>query len=130
MDTAQSIKSENSNRSDLLPFLVVFYQHFHTESLFQMYISLVCTHFDYASQVWNTYETGKIHSPENMRSSELVVMAVFSAVTPAALDLCTMFKMVCGLFYFPSSIFVEHASRVTRHILINSLSLWIYYQLL
>ena len=40
------------------------------------------------------------------------------------LDLCTMFKIVNGLFYFPPGNFVEQTPRVTRSVLpIISLSI-------
>ena len=52
-----------------------FYQCSNSESLFQMYISLVCPHLEYASQVWNPYRTGEINSLENVQKFALQMCA-------------------------------------------------------
>ena len=107
-----------------------FYQCSNSESLFQMYVSLVRPHLEYASQVWNTYKTGDINSLENVQKFALRMCAkqwdssyndllqLFSLPSLQQrrlyLDLFTMFKIVHGFFYFPSGVFVEQAPRLTR----------------
>ena len=61
-----------SNWSDLPPFLSTF----EPESLFQIYVSLVRPHLEYASQVWITYKTGKIKTLENVQKFALIMCAV------------------------------------------------------
>ena len=107
-----------------------FYQFSNSESLFQMYISLVRPHLEYASQVWNPYKHGEISSLEDVQifalrmcakhwdSSYDDLLQLFSLPSLQQcrlyLDLSTMFKIIHGLFYFPSGVFVERAPRVTR----------------
>ena len=104
-----------------------FYQCSNSERLFQMYISLVRPHLEYryASQVWNPYKTGEINSLEDVQKFALRMCAKHwdssydDLLQPFSLpslqqrreylDLSTMFKIVHGLFYFPSGVFVEQA---------------------
>ena len=95
-----------------------------------MYISLVCPHLEYASQVWNTYKTGEINSLESVQKfalrmctkqwnssyNDLLQLCSLPTLQQCRLylDLCTMFKIVQGLFHFPTSIFVEQTPRITR----------------
>ena len=48
-----------------------FYQQSSPENLFQMYVSLVRSHLEYASEVWSTYKTGEIQSLENVQKFAL-----------------------------------------------------------
>ena len=107
-----------------------FYQHSNPESLSQMYISLVRPHFEYASQIWNPYKHGEVNALEKIQKFALRMCAkqwdssyddllqLFSLPSLQQrrlfLDLCTMFKIVNGLFYFPPGNFVEQTPRVTR----------------
>ena len=107
-----------------------FYQCSSPESLLQMYISLVRPHLEYASQVWNTYKTGEINSLEGVQKfalrmctkqwnssyNDLLQLCSLPTLQQRRLylDLCTMFKIVQGLFHFPTGIFVEQTPRVTR----------------
>ena len=67
-----------------------FYQCSNSESLFQMYISLVCPHLEYANQVWNPYKTGEINSLEDVQkfalrcvqNTGIVVMTIYTAFSP------------------------------------------------
>ena len=95
-----------------------------------MYISLVRPHLEYASQVWNTYKTGEINSLEGVQKfalrmctkqwnssyNDLLQLCSLPTLQQRRLylDLCTMFKIVQGLFHFPTGIFVEQTPRVTR----------------
>ena len=95
-----------------------------------MYISLVRPHLEYASQVWNTYKTGEINSLKSVQKfalrmctkqwnssyNDLLQLCSLPTLQQRRLyqDLCTMFKIVQGLFHFPTGIFVEQTSRVTR----------------
>ena len=95
-----------------------------------MYISLVRLHLEYASQVWNPYKAGEINSLEDVQKFALRMCAKHwdssydDLLQPFSLpslqqrreylDLSTMFKIVHGLFYFPSGVFVEQAPRVIR----------------
>ena len=113
-----------------------FYQHSNPESLFQMYISLVRPHLEYASQIWNPYKHGEVNVHEKIQKFALRMCAkqwdssyddllqLFSLPSLQQrrlfLDLCTMFKIVNGLFYFPPGNLVEQTPRVTRsHSLTN-----------
>ena len=94
-----------------------------------MYISLVRPHLEYMSQVWNTYKTGEINSLACVQKFALIMctkqwnssyndlLQLCSLPTLQQhrlyLDLCTMFKIVQGLFTFPTGIFVEQTPRVT-----------------
>ena len=107
-----------------------FYQCSSPESLLQMYISLVRPHLEYASQVWNTYKTGEINSLEGVQKfalrmctkqwnssyNDLLQLCSLPTLQQSRLylDLHTMFKIVQGLFHFPTGIFVEQTPRVTR----------------
>ena len=96
----------------------------------RVYISLVRPHLEYASQVWNAYKTGEIDSLEGVQKHALKMCTkqwnssyndlqqLCSLPTLQQrrlyLDLCTMFKIVQGLFHFTTGIFVEQTPRVTR----------------
>ena len=105
----------------------LIYQHFYqcsnSESLFQMYISLVRPHLEYASQVWNPNKAGEINSLEDVQKFALRMCAkhwdsgyddllqLFSLSSLQQhrlyLDLSTMFKIVHGLFYFHQNKYAE-----------------------
>ena len=103
-----------------------FYQCSNSESLFQMYISLVRLHLEYANQVWNPYKTGEINSLEDVQKFALWMCAKhwdslwrsIQLFTQPSLQQCrlysTMFKIVHGLLYFPSGVSVEQAPRLIR----------------
>jgi hypothetical protein len=115
-----------------------FYQFSSSESLFQMYISLVCPNVEYASQVWNPYKIGEVNSIESVQKFALrmcsknwnagyeELLELFSLPDlhqrRLYLDLCSMFRIVHGMFYFPSAVFVSriltglHVHQIT-HIL-------------
>ena len=107
-----------------------FSQHSSPESLLQMYVALARPHLEYASPVWSTSKVGEINSLEKVQKFALRMCAkqwetsydellqLFSLPSlqdrRLYLDLCTMFKIVHGLFHFPPGIFVEQPPRVTR----------------
>ena len=107
-----------------------FSQHSSPESLLQMYVALARPHLEYASPVWSTSKGGEINSLDNIQKFALRMCAkqwetsydellqLFSLPSlqdrRLYLDLCTMFKIVHGLFHFPPGIFVEQPPRVTR----------------
>ena len=80
-----------------------------------MYISLVRPHLEYASQVWNTYKTGEINSLEGVQKfalrmctkqwnssyNDLLQLCSLPTLQQRRLylDLCTMFKIVQGLYW-------------------------------
>ena len=84
------------------------------QSLFQMYISLVCPNLEYASQVWSPYKVGEttcikgvqrfaLHMcPKNWDASYQELLQLFSLPNlqqrRVYLDLCSMFRIVHGLF--------------------------------
>ena len=108
-----------------------FYQYSSSESLFQMYISLVRPNLEYASQVWSPYKVGEINSIEGVQKFALRMCAknwdanyeellqLFSVPNMqqrrAYLDLCSMFRIIHGLFHFPDNIYCHNdVQRVTR----------------
>ena len=108
-----------------------FYQFSTPTSLFQMYISLVRPNLEYASQVWSPYRVGEVNSLEHVQKFALRMCAkswdtsyqellqLFSQLDLQQrrlyLDLCTMFRIIEGLFYFPNDVFVHQTpSIITR----------------
>ena len=108
-----------------------FYQYSSSESLIQMYISLVHSNLEYASQVWSPYKVGEVKSIEGVQKFALRMCAknwdasyeellqLFSVPNMqqkgAYLDLCSMLRIVHGLFYFPGNTYCHHdVQRVTR----------------
>ena len=94
-------------------------------------ISLVCPNLEYASQVWSPYKVGEITCIEGVQrfalhmctkhwdASYQELLQLFSLPNLQQrriyLDLCSMFRIVHGLFYFPGGVFCYHnAQRVTR----------------
>ena len=108
-----------------------FYQFSSTESLFQMYISLVRPNLEYASQVWSPYKVGEITCIEGVQRFALRMCAkkwdasyqellqLFSLPNLQQrriyLDLCSMFRIVHGLFYFPRGVFCYHNAQKVTH---------------
>ena len=99
-----------------------FYQNTSPQSLFQLYIALVRPHTEYASQVWNPHLQKDIDQFERVQKFALRMCAkqwdlgyadllnLFNA--PSLVDrrnylsLCTMYKVVHELVYFPYDLFV------------------------
>ena len=96
-----------------------------------MYISLVRPNVEYASQVWSPYKIGEVNSIESVQKFALRMCAknwntgyeqlleLFSLPDLQQhrlyLDLCSMFRIVHGMFYFPSVVFVrQDTHRFTR----------------
>ena len=108
-----------------------FYQFSSSESLLQMYLSLVRPNVEYASQVWSPYKIREVNSIESVQKFALRMCAknwnagyeqlleLFSLPDLQQrrlyLDLCSMFRIVHGMFYFPSAVFVrQDTHRFTR----------------
>ena len=108
-----------------------FYAHSNSDALFQLYLSLVRPHLEYASSVWSPYRAGEIKALEDVQKLALRIcrktwdqsyqslMELFQLPTledrRIYLDLCTMFKIVYNMCYFPPDILCEHhAIRTTR----------------
>ena len=99
-----------------------FYQNTSPQSLFQLYIALVRPHTEYASQVWNPHLQKDIDQLERVQKFALRMCAkqwdlgyadllnLFNV--PSLVDrrnylsLCTMYKVVHELVYFPYDLFV------------------------
>ena len=93
-----------------------------------MYISLVRLNLEYASQVWNPYKVGEVNSSEHVQkfalrmcakswdSSYQELLQLFSLPDLQQcglyLDLCIMFRIINGLFYFPNDVFVHQTSSI------------------
>ena len=108
-----------------------FYQFSTPASLFQMYISLVRPNLEYASQVWSPYKVGEVNSLEHVQKFALrmctkswdtsyqELLQLFSLPDLQQrrlyLDLCTMFRIINGLFYFPNDVFVHQTSSIITH---------------
>ena len=96
-------------------------------SLLQLYVSLVRPHLEYASPVWNPYLQKNINPLENVQKfalrmcskrwdqaySQLLQLFDITKLSERRLylDLCTKFKIVHGLFHFPSGIFNTYSGR-------------------
>ena len=108
-----------------------FYTHSNSDALFQLYLSLVRPHLEYGSSVWSPYRTGEIKALEDVQKFALRIcrkswdqsyqslLELFEVPTledrRIYADLCTMFKIVHNMCYFPSDILCEHrATRTTR----------------
>ena len=108
-----------------------FYTHSNSDVLFKLYLSLVRPHLEYASSIWSPYGTGEIKVLEDVQKFSLRIcrktwdqsyqslMELFQVPTledrRIYIDLCTMFKIVHNMCYFPSGILCEyHATRTTR----------------
>lgn len=99
-----------------------FYKNADSQSLFQLYLALVRPHTEYASQVWNPYLQRDIQQLERIQRFALRMCAkqwdlgyddllnffnVPSLVDRRKyLSLCTMYKIVHNLVYFPHDVFV------------------------
>ena len=97
-----------------------FYQFSTPESLFQMYISIVHPNLKYATQVWSPYKISEVNLIERVQKFALRMCAksldigyqellhLFSQLDLQQrrlyLDLCTMFRVINGLFHFPDGI--------------------------
>ena len=106
-----------------------FYTHLNSDALFHLYQLLVRPHLEYASSVWSPYRTGEIKALEDVQKFALRIcrktwdqsyqslLELFQIPTledrRIYLDLCTMFKVVHNLCYFPSDVLCEH--HVTRN---------------
>ena len=82
-----------------------------------MYILLVRPNLEYASQVWSPYKVGEVNSLEHVQKfalrmcakswdtsyQELLQLLSLPDLQQRRLylDLCTMFGIINGLFYFP-----------------------------
>ena len=102
-------------------------QYAEPQILLQLYISLVRPHLEYASSVWNPYLQQNINTLEDVQRfalrmcynhwdqaySQLLQLFNIPSLSECRLylDLCTMFKIVHGLFEFPLGIFNTHCSR-------------------
>ena len=108
-----------------------FYAHSNSDALFHLYQSLVRPHLEYASSVWSPYRIGEIKALEDIQKFALRIcrktwdqsyqslLELFQIPTledrRIYLDLCTMFKIVHNLCYFPSDVLCEHhVTRTTR----------------
>jgi len=109
-----------------------YYQHADSNTLLQIYTALVRPHLEYASPVWSPHLSKDINSIEDVQKFALRICAkswedryedllhLFNLPSMSErrlhLDLCTMFKIVHGFFYFPSGIVSELQScRITRN---------------
>ena len=98
-----------------------YYQLAEPHTLLQLYLSLIHPHLEYASSVWNSYLQRDIIKLENVQRFGLkicskqwdqgytLLLELFNV--PALSDLCTVFKIVHGYFYFPPGIFKNLAGR-------------------
>ena len=102
-------------------------QYAEPQILLQLYVSLVRPHLEYASPVWNPYLQKNITTLENVQKfalkmcskrwdqaySQLLQLFDITKLSERRLylDLCTMFKIVHGLFHFPSGIFDTYSGR-------------------
>ena len=50
-----------------------FYTHSISDALFQLYLSLICPHLEYASSVWSPYKSGEIQALENIQKFTLKI---------------------------------------------------------
>ena len=108
-----------------------FYAHSNSDALFHLYQSLVRPHLEYASSVLSPYRIGEIKALEDVQKFALRIcrktwdqsyqslLELFQIPTledrRIYLDLCTMFKIVHNLCYFPSDVLCEHhVTRTTR----------------
>ena len=103
-----------------------------------MYISLVRPNVEYASQVWSPYKIGEVNSIESVQKFALYtymcakhwnagyeqLLELFSLPDLQQrrlyLDLCSMFRIVHGMFYFPSAVFVRQDTQ-RYHLIIHPL---------
>ena len=101
------------------------------DTLFRLFLSLIRPHLEYASPVWSPYKSGEVQSIENVQKFALKIcrkawdqnyeslLELFQVPSLEErrlyLDLCTMFKIVHNLCYFPSNIIHQHhTTRMTR----------------
>ena len=110
-----------------------FYDNVDPATLKQLYISLVCPHLEYASQVWDPYLNGDIDRLEAVQKFALKLISrqwdlgyeELLSITDVPklgerrlqLKLAQVFKNVHGLCYFPEDVFItqpSHSSRLAR----------------
>ena len=98
-----------------------FYTHSNSDALFQLYLSHIRPHLEYASSVWCPYKSGEIQALENVQKFALKICRkawdqsyqslhdLFQVPLledrRIYLDLCTMFKIVHNMCHFPSDIY-------------------------
>ena len=115
-----------------------FYRNTDSHSLFQLYLALVRPHTEYASQVWNPHLQKDIDQLERVQTFALRMCAkqwdlgyaellnLFNVPSLMHrrnyLNLCTKYKIVHNLVYFPHGVFVP---RITT---LRSASKLLYYQ--
>ena len=96
-----------------------------------MYISLVHPNLEYASQVWSPYKVWEVNSIEGAQKFALRMYAknwdanyeellqLFSVPNMqqrrAYLDLCSMFRIIHGLFHFPDNIYCHNDVQRVPH---------------
>ena len=103
-----------------------FYKNMEPQSLFQLYLALVRPHTEYACQVWNPHLQRHMQQLERVQRFALRMCSkqwdlghddllnLFSV--PSLVDrrkylsLCTMYKIVYDLVYFPLSVFVPRVT--------------------
>ena len=99
-----------------------FSVHSNSDALFKL--SLVRPHLEYASAVWSPYKAGEVQAIESVQKFALKICRKvwdqsYETLTdlfrvPSLeerrlyLDLCTTFKIVHNLCYFPSDIICQH----------------------
>ena len=107
-----------------------FYQQTDTQTLRQLYLSLVRPHLEYASSVWNPYLCKDITQIENVQKfaskictkhwslpyEHLLEFINLPRLSQRRLylDLSTMYKIVHNIIVFPSGIFCERVGRTPR----------------
>ena len=103
-----------------------FYKNMDSQSLFQLYLTLVRPHTEYASQVWNPYLQRDIQQLERVQKFALrmcskrwdlgyeELLNLFNIPNledrRKYLNLCTMYKIVHDHVYFPYGVFVPRAT--------------------
>ena len=123
-----------------------FYQYADSNTLLQMYISLIRPHLEYGSPVWNPYKAGDVRLIEGVQKFALRICTKnWNESYETLLDMCqlqshedqrifidmsTMFKIVHNMMCFPSDIFCPHHTnlRVTRLTSIQAQAPQLYFQ--